>query len=115
MKRTLTFFCGVTLAVGLIGAGKERNATAASGDSTTAVVNIEKFVYNPNPLTVPAGTSVVWINHDVVPHDVVSTDKTFKSKLLEKDEQFSYTFSKPGTYHYICSIHPKMAADLVVK
>jgi plastocyanin len=58
---------------------------------------------------------VHWTNRDDIPHNVVSEDKSFKSKALDTDDQFSYTFNKPGTYKYFCSIHPKMTATVVVK
>lgn len=45
-----------------------------------------------------------------MPHTVVSDDKVFKSKALDTDDKFSYTFTKPGTYNYFCSVHPKMMA-----
>jgi plastocyanin len=115
MTKTLTFLCAAIFVAGTISAGRGENAVMTAADSKPIVVNIEKFIYNPNPVTVPVGTAVTWVNHDIVPHDVVNPDKTFKSKLLEKDEQFSFTFSQPGTYHYICSIHPKMSGDIVVK
>jgi plastocyanin len=59
---------------------------------------------------------VTWVNHDDIPHTVVSEDKaTFKSRALDTDEKFSFIFSKPGTYTYFCSIHPKMTAKVVVQ
>ena len=115
MTRILAFLCAAIFVAGTISVGKGQNAAMTAADSKPIVVNIEKFTYNPNPVTVPVGAAVIWINHDIVPHDVVTADKTLKSKLLEKDEQFSFTFSNPGTYHYICSIHPKMTGDVVVK
>ena len=69
----------------------------------------------PATITIPVGTTVRWTNHDDIPHTVVSDDKTFKSKALDTDEQFTYTFTKAGTYNYFCSIHPKMTAVVVVK
>jgi plastocyanin len=67
-------------------------------------------------LTVATGTEVTWVNHDDIPHTVVSADKTtFKSRALDTDEKFSFTFSKPGTYTYFCSIHPKMTAKVIVQ
>jgi plastocyanin len=67
-------------------------------------------------MTVAAGTAVTWTNEDDVPHTVVSDDtKTFKSKALDTGEHFSYTFAKPGKYHYFCSVHPKMMAEIVVQ
>lgn len=79
-------------------------------------VKIDNFTFTPNALTVPAGTTVQWVNRDDIPHTVVSDDKTtFKSKALDTDDNFSYTFSKPGTYSYFCSIHPKMTGKVTVE
>lgn len=89
--------------------------TGEGAGEPAITVKIENFSYSPNPLMVPVGATVTWINRDLVPHDVVSDDKTFKSRLLEKDDRFSYVFSKSGTYRYVCSIHPKMTANIVVK
>jgi plastocyanin len=79
-------------------------------------VKIDNFTYMPATLTVAVGTTVKWINRDDIPHTVVSEDKTtFKSKALDTDESFSFTFDKPGIYPYFCSIHPKMTAKVVVQ
>lgn len=79
-------------------------------------ITIDNFSFAPTTVTVPAGTAVTWVNHDDIPHTVVSEDKaTFKSRALDTDEKFSFTFSKPGTYTYFCSIHPKMTAKVVVQ
>lgn len=81
-----------------------------------AAVKIDNFAFAPTELTVAAGTTVEWINRDDIPHTVVSDDKTtFKSKALDTDDKFSYTFTKPGTYNYFCSIHPKMTAKIIVQ
>jgi plastocyanin len=55
------------------------------------------------------------MNPDDIPHTVVGGDKTLKSKALDTDEQFTYTFTKLGTYSYFCSIHPKMIGKIVVQ
>jgi len=78
-------------------------------------VKIDNFSFGPQTLTVAPGTTVTWTNNDDVPHTVVSDDKVFKSKALDTDDKFSYTFDKPGTYNYFCSVHPKMTAKVVVK
>jgi plastocyanin len=80
-----------------------------------AEVKIDNFSFNPATLTVAVGTTVTWTNRDDIPHTVVSTDNVFKSKVLDTDEKFSYTFSKAGTYPYFCSIHPKMTGKIVVQ
>jgi plastocyanin len=92
-------------------------AVAAQAQSTADLieVRIDNFSFGPAAITVPAGTTVTWTNHDDIPHTVVSTDKVFKSKVLDTDENFSFTFSTPGTYPYFCSIHPKMTGKVVVR
>jgi amicyanin len=83
--------------------------------SETVEVKIDNFSFGPAELTVKAGTTVTWINRDDIPHTVVSTDKAFKSKVLDTDEKFSYTFNTAGSFPYFCSIHPKMTGKVVVK
>jgi plastocyanin len=78
-------------------------------------VKIDNFSFGPATLTVSAGTTVTWTNRDDIPHTVVSTEGAFKSKAVDTDEKFSYTFAKPGTYSYFCSIHPKMTGKVVVQ
>ncbi|HWU00558.1 MAG TPA: plastocyanin/azurin family copper-binding protein [Terriglobales bacterium] len=80
-------------------------------------VDIDNFDFAPMTLTVTVGTQVTWTNHDDIPHTVVSADTppAFKSPALDTDDSFSVTFSKPGTYSYFCSVHPKMVGTIVVK
>ncbi len=78
-------------------------------------VKIDNFSFGPAELTVAVGTTVTWTNRDDIPHTVVSTDKVFKSKVLDTDEKFSYTFTQAGSFPYFCSIHPKMTGKVVVK
>ena len=88
---------------------------AAEGPAGTKVVAIDNFTFTPTEMTVPVGTQVTWINKDDVPHTVVSVDHKFKSRALDTDEKFSFTFQAPGTYEYFCSVHPKMIGKIVVK
>ena len=81
----------------------------------TVEVQIDNFSFSPPTLTVKAGTQITWKNADDIPHTVVSDDHSFKSKVLDTDEQFTFTASKPGTYSYFCSIHPKMTGKVVVE
>ncbi len=104
----------IGLAVILCAAGKA-SLTAAADKPAGVAVNIDNFSFSSMTLSVPAGTTVTWTNKDDVPHNVVSTDKLFASPVLDTDEKFSYTFTKPGTYAYYCSIHPKMTAKVVVE
>jgi plastocyanin len=80
-------------------------------------VTIDNFSFAPASVTVPLGATVQWINRDDIPHTVVSDDNgaTFKSKALDTDDKFAFTFAKPGTYSYFCSIHPRMTGKIVVQ
>jgi plastocyanin len=89
--------------------------SAQENQAATAAVKIDNFSFGPATLTVAVGTTVTWVNHDDIPHTVVSTDGAFKSKVLDTDEKFSFTFSKAGSYPYFCSIHPKMTGKVVVQ
>src|SRR5258708_36530404 len=82
-----------------------QNSQAAAN---AVAVKIDNFSFGPQSITVSPGTKVTWTNRDDIPHTVVSTEGVFKSKVLDTDESFSFTFDKPGTYPYFCSVHPKM-------
>jgi len=108
----------VMAVMGLGGIVAEHRSFVASAQETaasTTEVKIDNFVFGPAAITVPVGTTVTWINRDDIPHTVVSTEKMFKSKVLDTDEKFSYTFTKAGEYPYFCSIHPKMTGKVVVQ
>jgi plastocyanin len=77
-------------------------------------VAIDNFSFAPAIASVPAGTTVTWTNRDDIPHNVVSTERTFKSPVLDTGEQFSHRFDRAGTYQYFCSLHPKMTGRIVV-
>jgi plastocyanin len=104
----------VMIAMLLLFAGSPR-AKANDQPSAAYAVNIDNFVFGPQTLTVPVGTTVTWTNSDDIPHTSVSTEGVFKSKVLDTDEKFSYTFTKAGTYPYYCTIHPKMTGKVVVQ
>jgi plastocyanin len=80
-----------------------------------AAVTIDNFVFTPERLTIKAGTTVIWTNRDDIPHTVASKDRRFKSKAMDTDESFSFTFSTPGEYSYFCSLHPHMTGTIVVE
>jgi plastocyanin len=123
MMKTRTWMFGVAILLAAIAAGPSQSILAATplANSSPEVavkevaVKIDNFSFSPATITVPLGMTVRWTNRDDIPHTVVSDDKTFKSKALDTDEDFTYTFTKPGTYGYFCSIHPKMTAKVVVQ
>ena len=116
-RRVSTGIFVAALGLGVAGLGVSPARVAASARPTPATmeVGIDNFAFGPTDLTVAVGTTVTWTNRDDIPHTVVSTDKVFKSKVLDTDEKFSFTFSTPGTYPYFCSIHPKMTGKVVVQ
>jgi len=89
--------------------------TEAQEKPATNEVNIDNFMFTAMELTIAPGTQVTWVNKDDVPHTVVSVEHKFKSKALDTDEMFSFTFQDPGTYEYFCSVHPKMTGKIIVK
>ena len=98
------------------GALQPRSVTAAQEKPGAITVTIDNFSFAPMQLEIKAGTEVIWLNKDDVPHTVVSDDhKLFKSRALDTDEKFSFTFKDPGTYEYFCSVHPKMTGKIIVK
>jgi|SRR5579863_5081890 len=106
----------VVVLVAMFATASRVGGAAAQGKVVaTAEVKIDNFSFGPTALTVPVGTTVTWTNRDDIPHTVVSTDGLFKSKALDTDDKFSFVFSKPGTYPYFCSIHPKMTGQVVVQ
>jgi plastocyanin len=91
--------------------------TRAKGEAAASQlqVQVDNFTFGPAMLTVPVNSTVTWVNKDDLPHVIASNDGVFKSKALDTDDKYSYTFTKAGTYAYFCSIHPKMVGTTVVK
>jgi amicyanin len=89
---------------------------AAAAASATNV-RMANYAFSPASLTVTAGDTVTWTNTDQAPHDVTTTSApvSIHSPMLSKGQSWSYTFSTPGTYAYICSIHPDMKATVIVR
>ena len=118
MRRKL-FFSGLVVALPLaLAAVLILHPTRAKSDDThasPAEVRVDNFSFGPDTLTVPANSTVTWVNKDHVPHVIASNDGLFKSKALDTDDKYSYTFSKAGTYSYYCSIHPKMVGKVIVQ
>jgi plastocyanin len=84
----------------------------ARADETN--VTIDNFTFQPAQLTVKVGTTVTWKNHDDIPHAIVSAGK-FRSKTLDTDDSYSFTFTAAGDYKYFCSLHPHMTGTITVE
>jgi plastocyanin len=77
-------------------------------------VTIDNFTFSPAELKVKVGDTVTWINHDDIPHTTVSAGK-FRSKTMDTDDKFSFTFTSAGDYKYFCSLHPHMTGMIKVE
>lgn len=104
----------VVLAALFAGAGWALGRGAAASPAVTTVT-IRTFAFQPQTITVPPGSEVVWINEDDTPHTVTSADRALNSSGLDQGDRFSATFDKPGSYPYFCSLHPQMRGVVVVR
>jgi amicyanin len=93
--------------------GEDRMTGVALASSP--IVHIDNFAFTPAEITVVPGTTVTWINGDDIPHTVVASNKAFRSKVMDTEQQFSFSFKDAGTYEYFCSLHPHMKAKVIVK
>ena len=91
------------------------SAVAEPAATAETEVKIDNFTFVPQRVTIKPGTTVTWINEDDIPHAIASTGKAFRSKVLDADDKFSFTFTTAGTYEYFCSLHPHMTGTIVVE
>ncbi len=99
---------GAMLAFGTVAA-----QDAAKKDANE--ITIDNFTFTPKELTVAVGTTVKWVNHDDIPHTIVEKKTTFRSKALDTDDSYSFTFTSAGTFDYFCGLHPHMVGQVIVK
>ena len=99
----LAVAAALILPIGVIG---------ARADETK--VTIDNFTFAPAELKVKVGDTVTWTNHDDIPHTVVSAGK-YRSKTMDTDNSFSFTFTAAGDYKYFCSLHPHMTGMIKVE
>ena len=90
------------------------SSTQASSGSGGNTVTLSGLAFSPTSLTVKVGTTVTWKNRDDIPHTVVSAGK-FRSKTLDTDDSFAFTFTTAGDYTYFCSLHPHMKGTIKVE
>jgi plastocyanin len=113
--RRIAAIATIALGLGLALWARPQTAAKAAGESAHRYeIKISDFSFQPAVLKVPAGSVVTWTNKDEEPHTVVSTDDAFKSRALDTDETFSFTFEKAGMYKYFCSVHPRMVGIIQV-
>ena len=88
---------------------------AVAAQDATNVITIDNFTFSPKELTIAVGTTVKWVNHDDIPHTIVEKKTTFRSKALDTDDSYSFTFTSAGTFDYFCGLHPHMVGQVIVK
>jgi len=92
-------------------------AGAVSGQDAPVApttVSIQNFAFSPATVTITAGTTLTWTNHDQDPHTVSAMSGAFHSPTLSTGQSYHYTFTTPGRFEYLCTIHPFMTATVVV-
>lgn len=114
MRSLIPVYALMALAIGFMTVGRV-SAGEPAGAAPAAEVAIYNYKFGPDTLTIPAGTTVTWVNKDEVPHTVMSSDKRFTgSGALDTGDKYSYTFTTPGSYEYFCTLHPFMKGKIVV-
>src|SRR5438477_7418527 len=98
----------------LLAASPLQSSCAADAPTANSIV-MKNFDFSPMSLTIKTGSSVTWKNLDGEPHTVTSVDGLFRSGALDQNDSYTFKFDKPGTYKYLCSIHPRMTAAIIVK
>ena len=104
-----------TLVAPLLAAITLRVSAQNAAQDAPGAIGIDNFTFNPQRLTVKAGTTVTWTNKDDIPHAIAAVSKQFKSKALDTGDAYSFTFTTPGAYEYFCSLHPHMTGTIVVE
>jgi plastocyanin len=115
-RRAIAAAAAVFLALGAAGAVAQQQPMPQQVAATAeAEISIQSFQFVPAILTIKPGTAVTWVNRDEEPHNVVSPERVFRSKAIDGGEKFTTVFDKPGTYNYICAVHPHMRGTIVVQ
>jgi plastocyanin len=102
-------------AMGALSLGTAIAQHAYADSAGPAKVEIEDFMFEPTSIRVKAGDTVTWLNLDEEPHTVVSDSGLFRSSAMDTNDSFKFKFDKPGTYRFVCSIHPRMVGTIVVQ
>ena len=113
-RSVLVAVATLTILAGAVLPGYAQTAPPASSQANA--VSIDNFTFTPQTLTIKPGTTVTWTNKDDIPHGIASDNNAFaRSKALDTDDSYSFTFTAPGTYKYFCYIHRHMTGTIVVQ
>jgi plastocyanin len=108
-------FRGRWAALGAVALGCIALSSIAGTPARDTQVTISGFMFMPMTLVIKAGARVSWTNKDDEPHTIVSDAGLFRSAAIDTDETYTFRFMRPGTYHYTCSIHPRMLGTILVQ
>lgn len=98
------------------GSGSDQGSGGSSGAAPAGpTVEVKDFSFTPANLSVPSGATVTWKFEDSASHDVKADDQSFSSPLLNDGKTYQFTFAKPGSYPYTCSVHPYMMGAVMVQ
>lgn len=89
-------------------------AAPAAPAGGAPAVHIQNFRFGPQTLTVPAGTTVTFVNDDEEPHNVTAADHSYRSPILPPGARYAHQYAAPGDYPYFCALHPHMTGHIVV-
>ena len=90
-----------------------RDVPAAAHEATA--VEIHSYRFDPAAVTIDAGATVTWTNHDRAAHDVTFTADGITSGPLSTGQSWSFTFDDPGTVAYLCQVHPDMTGTITIR
>jgi plastocyanin len=114
-KRFTTSFLAILAVMTAVAPAIAADPVSAPETSKSIEIKVDNFTFAPETITVPTNATVTWLNRDDVPHVIASTDGLFRSKALDTDDKYAFTFTNPGTYSYFCAVHPKMVGKIVVR
>ncbi len=109
-RRTLLRACAGGIATATLALAMRRARAA----DEAPMVRIDNFTFSPTPVTVPAGATIVWVNEDDIPHSIYCEALNLRSHPLDTNDRFAHQFDQPGSFDYVCGIHPHMRGRIVV-
>jgi len=120
MSKRIMMFIGIVAGALVLAAcssssGESVTTSSAASPGGGAEISIENFAFGPDDLTVSVGDTITWTNNeDGVPHTTTADDGLWDSATMRPDDTFAFTFTEPGTFTYLCTIHPAMRATITV-